>query len=107
RYAVEDHMIDGGPAGFAETAIVQRCGIGAMIHPELKDEAVDVIRRDAGADFADEHVQRLCSQAANAAHALKGFCIMNLDPPDIAFGGVNGICIAHIASCSGLGWVFS
>ena len=66
-----------------------------MVHAEFEDELVDMVGRDARTDFANQHVERLRGEAANAAHALEGFGIVNLDLSDIAVGSGNGFRVAH------------
>ncbi len=102
RNAVADDVVDGGAAGFSEAAIVERCGVGAVVHAEFIDDPVDMVGRDAGPDLVRQQVERLGREPADAAHAFEGFGIVYLDPPDIAFRGVEGFGVAHLVFRKGL-----
>ena len=58
RDAVTDDMIDRGANGFLETAIMERCGIGAVIHREFEGDFIEIFGGYARLHEIDQKIMR-------------------------------------------------
>ncbi len=94
--AVADDVVDGGADRLAVAAIVERGGIGAMVHRELEGEIVKALGRDAGLHLGREHVERERGQAAGLAHGGEIFRAVQFDLACLAAGSGCGVDEIHV-----------
>ena len=94
RYAVADHMVDGGADRARIAAIIERCRQRAVVHAELEDEPVNRIGVDSRLDHGRKGVKASSGQLAGLAHAVKGILPVQADLPRVAERCGTGVNVA-------------
>lgn len=66
-----------------------------MVHAELEDEAVDLLRRHARAHARHEFVQAKCGHLTGLAHAFKSLRSVKTNDAGVFVGGRAGIDVGY------------
>ena len=95
-------MIDRGANGFAIATIIERRGIGAMVHRKLKAEFVERFCRHAGLNHIHQHIECFGGELARFAHGSEIFWTVQFDLARLAARRFGRIYEIHGCS-TGLG----
>ena len=95
--AVAHDMVDRGANTPRKTAIIQRRGVGVVVHREFECYAVQIIRRHTGLDQIDHQIERFRGQFASLAHGRKRVLAKQLDLACTALGGIGRFDEGHRA----------